>query len=35
MLDDMLERMPTFSDLEDEYHEQREKDQAWKALNEK
>jgi hypothetical protein len=33
MLDDMLERMPTFSNLEDEYHEEREKDKAWKVLN--
>jgi hypothetical protein len=35
MLDDMLERIPTFSNLEEEYHEQREKDRAWKVLNEK
>jgi hypothetical protein len=35
MLDDMLERIPTFSNLEDEYHEEREKERAWKVLNEK
>lgn len=34
-LDDMIDRLPNFSHLEEEFHEEMAKQKTWKTLNDK